>query len=61
MAEFNGFEDDDYGDLFITQSSNSGNEDGVVSLEEKDEFRSVLDPNYSDVSDFEEQDEAIGR
>ena len=37
MASFDGF-DDDYGDLFITQSSK---EDSVVSLEENGEFKTV--------------------
>ena len=43
--------DDDYGDIFITQSSSS---DNVVSLEENNEYRTVKDEKYSDISDFED-------
>ena len=47
--------DDDYGDLFITQQSKVGNS---VLLEDSNDdflvFKSVMDPQYSDVSDVEE-------
>ena len=54
MADFDPF-GDDYGDLFITQQSR---EYSSVSLEDDDEesmgFKTVLDPQYLDISDFEE-------
>ena len=43
--------DDDYGDLFITQSSSS---DNLVSLEDNNDYRTVKDEKYSDISDFED-------
>ena len=47
--------DDDYGNLFITQESSR---DHCVSLEDNDEdnvtFRSVLDPQYLDISEPED-------
>ena len=53
MADYYEFEDDDFGDMFITQSAPS---DNCVSLEEDGEnvFKSVKDPQYSDISDDEE-------
>ena len=54
MANFSMFDEEDYGDLFITQSSFSSKDENVVSLEENDGFKSVLDPKYSDISDFED-------
>ena len=45
------FEDDSYGNLFITQESKSQE---IVSLEENNEFCDVLDPKYSDISDDEQ-------
>ena len=48
--------DDDFGDIFITQKSN---EDNWISLEDEDNnsevFRTVSDPQYSDISDFEDE------
>ena len=55
MANFSVWDDeDDYGGLFITQSSSL---DNCVSLEEDNEgeFVSVRDPQYSDISDVEEE------
>ena len=43
-------EDDDYRELFITQTPTSNN---VVSLEDNEEFRSVKDDKYLDISDAE--------
>ena len=43
--------DDDFGDMFITQSSNNGN---VVSLEDNDEEKGIPEAHYSDISDFED-------
>ena len=40
MANFDMFEDDSYGDLFITQESKSQE---IVSLEENNEFCGVLE------------------
>ena len=51
MANFDMFDDDDYGDIFITQESRNS---GIVSLEDNDEFKSVLDPKYSDISEDED-------
>ena len=48
--------DDDFGQLFITQESNK---DTCVSLEEDNEdnvnYKTVMDPQYSDISDFEDE------
>ena len=56
MATFN-LLDEDYADIFLTQKDNS---DACVSLEEdgdvKSPFQSVLDPQYSDISDFEDNE-----
>ena len=55
MEYFSVFDEDDYGDLFITQSNHM---EECVSLEENDncvEFKSVKDPQYSDISDAEEE------
>ena len=58
MGDFSDFEDDmDYQGIFLTQSSAEKN---FVSLEEDAEvmdegFRVVKDPQYLDVSDFEEE------
>ena len=60
MANFSMFEDDDFGDLFITQTPRSEGSNNVVSLEEIDGFKSVKDPQYSDISDVDE-DEAMER
>ena len=49
------FDEDDYGDIFITQSSHK---EECVSLEENDvegEFMTVKDPQYSDISDEDEE------
>ena len=51
MATFSVLDDDDYGNIFITQEARS---DNVVSLEESSNFKSVLDAKYSDILDFEE-------
>ena len=51
MANFNIYEDDDYGGLFLTQQSS---QDQVVSLEENGEFKTVKDDRYSDISDVEQ-------
>ena len=51
MANFDMFEDDSYGNLFITQESKSQE---IVSLGENNEFCDVLDPKYSDISDDEQ-------
>ena len=53
MANFNISDDDDFADIFLTQSS-SGN--SSVSLENDMEFKSVLDPQYSDISDVDEEE-----
>ena len=50
------FDDDDYGDIFITQSSRSVEDNAPVSLKDNGEFRSVLDDKYSDISDAEGDD-----
>ena len=50
MANFD-IMDDDYGDMFITQTSRS---DNVVSLEEDNAFRSVKSADYLDIGDFED-------
>ena len=55
MATFDLFEED-YGEMFFSQTPN---EDKVVSLEEEGDFKTVLDPIYSDISDFEEDDIGI--
>ena len=52
MEDLSDFEDDNYGGMFITQSSN---EDRVVSLEDADGNKCILDPKYSDISDAEEE------
>ena len=53
MASFELFDDEDgYGDMFITQTPRQD----TVSLEENgeiNEFRTVLDEKYSDISDEE--------
>ena len=54
MDDFLDFElDEDYGDMFITQPAPS---DNCVSLEEdgENEFKTVKDPQYSDISEDEE-------
>ena len=48
--EDNIFMEDNYGDMFITQSSNERN---VVSFKENDSFRIVKSNQYSDNSNFE--------
>ena len=55
MANFDMSEDEDYSNMFIIQESNSH----TVSLEENKEFKTVLDPKYSDISD-DEQDQMEG-
>ena len=50
MANFNMIEDDDFADIFVTQWSHQD-----VSLEEDTEYKSILDPKYSDISDTEEE------
>ena len=44
-------DDDDYGDIFITQEPSASN---VVSLEENNDFQLVKNPQYSDISDVED-------
>ena len=54
MADFFDFNDDEeYRNMFITQSAPS---DSCVSLEEDGEigFKTVKDPNYSNISEDEE-------
>ena len=55
MANFDMF-DEEYGEIFITQQSRSV---PCISLEDNEDstsdFRSVLDPQYSDISDFEDE------
>ena len=46
-GHFSMCDDDDYGDLFITQEPSTS----VVSLEDNGEYRTVKDVNYSDISD----------
>ena len=46
--------DEDYGDMFITQTPC---EDNVVSLEEGGANRVIKQHQYSDISDFEEDGE----
>ena len=53
MAEFFDSEDD-YGDMFITQS---GEDMGRVSLEENCEEKVLKQAEYSDISDFEDDGE----
>ena len=43
-------EDDDCQGFFITQQS----KDNIVSLQDNGEFKMVHDPNYSDISDGDE-------
>ena len=38
-------------EICLLDMSYDGN---VISLEENDEFKGILDPKYSDVSDFED-------
>ena len=57
MASFDDFGDEMYDDMFLTQHSNAG---ALVSLEDNEEFRTVNDPKYSDISD-EETDQMEGR
>ena len=56
MANFEIIEDEEYDKLFLTQEWNNS---GIVSLEESDEFRSVLDPKYSDISEDDDEEEAM--
>ena len=49
MATFSMFDDEDYGDLFITQEPS----DRVVSLEDSDAYKTVKDPQFSDILDDE--------
>ena len=44
-------DDEDYRDIFITQTPRN---DNVVSLEDNDKFMSVRDDKYSDISDTED-------
>ena len=56
MANFSMFDDDEeYAQLFITQEPRQEE----VSLEENVGFKSVLDPQYSDISD--EETDQIGK
>ena len=50
MANFSLLDDDDYGDLFLTQRSSQN----AVSLEENMEFKTVHNSDYSDISDTEQ-------
>ena len=43
--------DDDYRDMFITQTPR---QQSVVSLEEETGYKTVKSPNFSDISDFED-------
>ena len=61
MADFVDFNDDEeYGNMFIKQSAHS---DNYVSLEEDGEsgFKTVKDPNYSDISDDDGESEHDNR
>ena len=44
-------DDEDYHDIFITQTPRN---DNVVSLEDNDKFMSVRDDKYSNISDAED-------
>ena len=44
-------DDEDYHDIFITQTPRN---DNVVSLEDNDKFMSMRDDKYSDISDTED-------
>ena len=55
------FDDDEFGDLFITQTPRSDKSDNVVSLEENERFKTILDPQYSDIRDGEEEDTVMER
>ena len=57
MANFSVFEDEDFEDIFLTQSSSGGDNSAIVSLEENEGFRSILDPNFSDISDVDDDSE----
>ena len=50
MANFSLMDDDDYEGLFITQEPSSSN---VVSLEDNEDYKTIKDPQYSDISDDE--------
>ena len=51
MAYYDG-SDEEFESMFITQTPNK---DYEVSLEDDDVFKSVMDPQYSDISDPEEE------
>ena len=53
MANFDMYDDDNFEGLFLTQQ---GRSDKMVSLEEEGEFRTVLSPNYSDISEDETEE-----
>ena len=52
MASYNMFDDEDYDEIFLTQS---GDGDKCVSLEEDMEYKTVHDPQYSDILDNDEE------
>ena len=52
MANFNMMDEDDFEGIFLTQESRRNL---CVSLEEDMEFKSVHNPEYSDISDCEEE------
>ena len=56
MASFDLLDDDDFSEIFLTQRSNHKD---YVSLEEDGNFQQVHDPQYSDISDCEEQEREI--
>ena len=51
MASFSGLDDDDFNEIFLTQSCESKR---LVSLEESDYKEPILDPKYLDISDAED-------
>ena len=50
MANFSILDDNEYGDLFLTQKSS----ENVVSLEENMDYKTVHNSDYSDISDTEQ-------
>ena len=51
MASFSVMEDEDFDGMFLTQRSSA---DNVVSLEENVDLEVLKDPQYSDISDDEQ-------
>ena len=52
FCEFEEYEEDEFVNIFLTQKSDM---DKVISLEEKSVLEPLKDPNYSDISDFEDE------